>query len=217
MKKLSTYLLCICLLASLSVVHLESTVTATLQSCVSICDETGDSCGAGFIVAKGYVVTARHVTKAFEISGMILCVRLPDGELVQVTKVIPLAVAKGKPIDASLLKVDTKSNPPAKLGDPATLKPAQTVFAVGAPYGLEQSVTVGVISALHRNFTFGGLRFTDAIQTSGLLHPGNSGGPLLTQNGLIIGINVIGVGDHGGIGMAVPITQIKTALQRNGL
>jgi len=211
--KLLTYVTLCLMLSSISIVNLVHTVAKTLPSCVSICDATGNTYGAGFIVAKGYVVTARHVTK----EELVIYVRLVDGKIIQVDKVIPLNVAKGQPLDAVLLKVSTETLPPAKLGDSEHIFQGQTVFAIGAPYGLEQSITVGIISALHRTFDFRGITYSDTIQTSGLLHPGNSGGPLLSRYGKVLGINVVSIGGSGGIGITVPINQIRLALRRNGL
>ena len=213
--RLFTYVLLCLVLSSLSLVNLVHTVAQTLPSCVSICDETGEVYGAGFIVAKGYVVTARHVTNYLIQHEWVIYVRLANDKIIQVDKIVLLNVTKEQPLDAVLLKVDTETQPPAKLGNSDHVHQADTVFAIGAPYGLKQSVTVGTISALHRDFILEGIVYADSIQTAGLLHPGNSGGPLLSQRGEVLGVNVVGIGN--GIGMSIPINQVCTALHRNGL
>jgi S1-C subfamily serine protease len=219
MKKLGTCIFVGLVLSTLSIVTWTHVVARALPSCVAICDAQGNAYGAGVIVAKNYVVTAKHVTAYFNDTGMTLYIRLANGKLVKVTKVIPLAQDAKDAfwVDASLLKVDTGTMPPAKCGNSNTLQIGQPVFAVGSSYGLEQSVTIGTISALHRDFTIEDTIYTDTIQTSGLIYPGNSGGALFDQYGHVIGINVAGIGDSGGIGFSIPINQVVRACKRNGL
>ena len=217
MKKLSIYPILLLMLLTISV-SLAPTVTAVLPSCVTICAPDGSPLGGGVIVAPGYVVTAQHVTDAVTTLGLDVYVKFADKRLSKATKVIPLRSDAKTPIDAALVHVDTQKLIPARFGNPATLRQGATVFAVGAPYGLENSVTVGIISALHRSFTVETTNYTDCIQVSGLLHPGNSGGPLFDRWGYVLGINVVAVGPSGGgIGFAVPINEIQAGLKRVGL
>ena len=222
MKKFSIYLaLCIVLL-SISVISLVTTVAKTLPACVSICDVLGLPLGSGVIVAPGYVLTANHVPDegfAPDSAGNkdIYVHFLAVDKLVKVTKVIPLCLDKGYPIDACILKVDTGKLPSAPLGPSAPPEVASQVFAVGSPYLLENTVTVGIVSALHRDFNVDSTIYVDLIQVSGgMVFPGNSGGPLLDAQGRVVGVNVVGVGDTG-MGFAVPIFQVKTGMHRVGL
>jgi S1-C subfamily serine protease len=212
MKKVTMLLV---ILASVCVPNLSTNVVQkALRSCVSVgtMDEFGAFIvnGAGFIVAKDYVITANHVIANMD----EVWIRRADGCLVKATKAIPLYTDKTTPIDAVLLQVSTDTLPPVVFGDPDTLEQGDSVFAVGAPFGLEQSVTVGIVSAKHRYFVVGNTEYSDNIQTDGLIHPGNSGGPLFTSRGRVVGVNVVGLES---LGMAVPISQVRTALRRNGL
>jgi S1-C subfamily serine protease len=220
MKKLSIYSIALLFLLTICV-SLAPTVTAVLPSCVSICVSDGATTttpiGGGVIVAPGYVVTAQHVTDFLKTQGLDVYVKFADGCLCKATKVIPLQSDAKTPIDAALVRVDTKNSPAARFGSPHPIQQGAEVFAVGAPFGLEQSVTVGVISALSRNLTVETMNYTNVIQTSGLLHPGNSGGPLFDRWGYVLGINVVGEGTDGGIGFTVPISQVQIGMKRVGL
>jgi putative serine protease PepD len=111
--------------------------------------------------------------------------------------------------DIAVIKVDRSDLTPAVLGSTADLSVGDLAIAIGSPFGLEGSVTAGVISALHRNINFGGgTRFADAIQTDAPINPGNSGGALANASGEVIGINTAAVGASGGsvgVGFAIPI------------
>ena len=216
MKKLSIYPTVLLLLLTISV-SLAPTVARVLPSCVTICTQDGTPLGAGVIVAPGYVVTAQHVTDFLKTNGLDVYVRFADKRLVKASKIIPLRTGGTTPIDSAVIRVDTGTLPPARLGSPHAIQPGDEVFAVGAPFGLEQSVTVGVISALKRNLTVETMNYTNVIQTSGLLHPGNSGGPLFDRWGYVLGINVVGEGTDGGIGFTIPINQVKAGMKRVGL
>ena len=215
MKKLSIYPTMLLLLLTICV-SLAPTVAKVLPSCVTICAQDGTPLGGGVIVASGYIVTAQHVTDFLKTNGLDVYVHFADKRFVKATKVIPLRT-DDTPIDAAVVKVDTGTLPAARLGSSHPLQQGAEVFAVGAPFGLEQSVTVGVISALSRNLTVETMNYTNVIQTSGLLHPGNSGGPLFDRWGYVLGINVVGEGTDGGIGFTVPISQVKVGMKRVGL
>ena len=220
MKNLRVYLIMLLFLLTICV-SLAPTVARVLPSCVSVCISDGatqtTAIGGGVIVAPGYVVTAQHVTDYLVSNNLSVYVKFADRRLCKATKVIPLRTDDKTPIDAAVVKVDTGTLPAARLGSSHPLQQGAEVFAVGAPFGLEQSVTVGVISALSRNLTVETMNYTNVIQTSGLLHPGNSGGPLFDRWGYVLGINVVGEGTDGGIGFTVPISQVKVGMKRVGL
>ncbi len=96
----------------------------------------------------------------------------------------------------------------APLGNSNDLKPGQWAIAIGSPFGLENTVTVGVISATGRKGV-GEARYGDFIQTDASINPGNSGGPLININGEVIGINSMIVAPGQGIGFAIPINLAK--------
>jgi serine protease Do len=170
--------------------------------------------GSGVIVrSDGYIVTNDHV-----VSGATdVEVTFHDG-----TK------AKGEVLrapsaDIAVIKVDRKNLPVAVLGDSATVKPGQIVFAIGSPFGLANTLTMGVVSATGRREVIpsaGRTRtYADLIQTDAAINSGNSGGPLVNSRGEVIGINTAIVangftGGNVGIGFAIPINRVKTIVQQ---
>jgi 2-alkenal reductase len=103
--------------------------------------------------------------------------------------------------------------PPVAIGSSADLKVGQSVFAIGNPFGLDQSLTTGIISALKRRMpTAGGREVTDVIQTDAAINPGNSGGPLLDSAGRVIGVNTAILspsGTNAGVGFAIPVDTVN--------
>jgi serine protease Do len=170
--------------------------------------------GSGVIVrSDGYIVTNDHV-----VSGATdVEVTFHDG-----TK------AKGEVLrapsaDIAVIKVDRKNLPVAVLGDSATVKPGQIVFAIGSPFGLANTLTMGVVSATGRREVIPGAgrirTYADLIQTDAAINSGNSGGPLVNSRGEVIGINTAIVangftGGNVGIGFAIPINRVKTIVQQ---
>ena len=167
--------------------------------------------GSGVVIdaSKGYLVTNYHVIQgANQIS-----VTLADGQTYAV-KVIGLDPAS----DLTLLQI---LNPPADLveaplGDSASLEVGQRVLAIGNPFGLERTLTSGIISSLGRTIRAQNESLIeDIIQIDAAINPGNSGGPLLDTAGSVVGINtaiISGTGENAGIGFAIPVDQIKRAL-----
>ncbi len=159
------------------------------------------SLGSGFIISEdGLILTNDHVVDgADEIK-----VRLADGR-----------IFKGKvkgvdtKLDLALLKIDVGDEelPVAKLGDSDSLRIGEWVVAIGNPFGLEQTVTVGIVSAKGR--VIGAGPYDDFIQTDASINPGNSGGPLFNTEGAVIGINTAIVQGGQGIGFAIPINTAK--------
>lgn len=166
------------------------------------------SLGSGFIIAKdGYLFTNNHVIQgADEIK-----VTLENGDEYD-AKVI----GTDPKTDIALLKIDVDNDlPVVELGDSDTLQVGEWVMAIGNPFGLSHTVTVGVVSAKGR--VIGSGPYDDYIQTDASINPGNSGGPLINIKGKVIGINsAIYAGNTGGnigIGFAIPINMAKSILE----
>jgi serine protease Do len=161
------------------------------------------SLGSGFVIsADGYILTNDHVVDgADEIK-----VRLSDGRNFTAT-------VKGldPKLDLALLKIEAGDKlPVARLGDSGALKVGEWVMAIGNPFGLEQTVTVGIVSAKGR--VIGAGPYDDFIQTDASINPGNSGGPLFNTAGEVVGINTAIVASGQGIGFAIPINAAKSIL-----
>ncbi len=173
--------------------------------------------GSGVIIDKdGYVLTNEHVVQGAD----KITVTLSDGREFK-------AEVKGTDSrsDLALVKIKADNLPAATLGDSDSLKIGQWVEAIGNPFGYlihnpEPTVTVGVISALHRNLPKASRRdrdYSDLIQTDAAINPGNSGGPLVNLKGEIIGINVAifsTTGGYQGVGFAIPSNVAKKAVSR---
>src|SRR5262249_16955326 len=126
-------------------------------------------------------------------------------------------VAKDPRSDLAIIKIDIGQQLLAlKLGDSDVLVVGQKVLAIGNPFGLQGTLTTGIVSSLGRSLEAQqGRRLEGMIQTDAAINPGNSGGPLLDSHGNVIGINTAIYGDQGsiGIGFAMPINRAKTMLQ----
>ncbi len=161
------------------------------------------SLGSGVIVSpEGYVLTNNHVVER----GARFRVQLLDGR-----EVGAKVVGTDPSSDLAVLKLDTKERmpfvPPGRSDD---LLIGETVIAIGNPFGLANTVTTGVVSAVHRNFKAGDRTLFDFIQTDASINPGNSGGPLLNIEGQLIGVNTAILGERSaGIGFAIPIDRAK--------
>src|SRR5882672_2328297 len=163
------------------------------------------SLGSGFIVnADGYVVTNNHVVDgATEIK-----VTLADGR-----ELAAKVLGRDPKTDLALLKIDATGLPLIALGDSTQLQVGEPVMAIGNPFGLEQTVTTGIVSATGR--VIGEGPYDDFIQTDASINPGNSGGPLINSKGQAVGINTALVSHTGGsvgIGFAIPIDLAKPVL-----
>ena len=173
--------------------------------------------GTGFVWDQaGHVVTNDHVVEGAN----SLAVRLASGEAVRAQIV---GVAPNYDLAVIRLSGARQMPPPIAVGSSADLKVGQSAFAIGNPYGLDQSLTTGVISALKRRLpTSGGREISNVIQTDAAINPGNSGGPLLDSSGRLIGVNTAifsPSGSNAGIGFAIPVdvvNRIVPELIRNG-
>ena len=158
------------------------------------------SLGSGFIISQdGYILTNDHVVDgADEIK-----VKLSDGR--EFTGEIRGLDPK---LDLALIKIDAGEDlPVARLGDSEAIKVGEWVMAIGNPFGLEQTVTVGIVSAKGR--VIGAGPYDDFIQTDASINPGNSGGPLFNMRGEVVGINTAIVAQGQGIGFAIPVNMAK--------
>lgn len=160
-----------------------------LQSVVflEIAEEDGVSTGSGFVISQdGYILTNDHVVQGAKDGGTIT-VTFADGEE-ETAKI----VGSTQEYDIAVIKVERDNLTPLVLGDSDSMVVGDSVIAVGAPLGLEGTVTTGIVSALNRPVTAGDSNDTsyiNAIQTDAAINPGNSGGPLLNSAGEVIGIN----------------------------
>lgn len=160
--------------------------------------------GSGFIISKnGYILTNNHVVDgADKITVMLSDERKFDAEL----------IGSDPESDVAMIKIkDSGKLPTLPLGDSSALEVGEWVIAIGNPFGLDQTVTVGVVSATGRS-SVGINEYENFIQTDAAINPGNSGGPLLNINGEVIGINSAlfsRTGGYMGIGFAIPINMVK--------
>jgi serine protease Do len=161
------------------------------------------SLGSGFIISNdGYIFTNNHV---IEQADKIL-VKLSTGKEYE-AKVI----GRDAKTDIALIKIKSgESLPVVELGDSEKLRVGDWVVAIGNPFGLEQTVTAGIVSAKGR--VIGAGPYDNFIQTDASINPGNSGGPLFNMEGKVIGINTAIVAQGQGIGFAIPINMAKTIL-----
>ncbi|MFL6832477.1 MAG: S1C family serine protease, partial [Xanthobacteraceae bacterium] len=163
--------------------------------------------GSGFVWdAAGHIVTNDHVVEG---TGS-LAVRFASGQVLRAQ-----IVGTAPNYDLGVIRVDNTRSlpPPIAIGTSDDLKVGQLVFAIGNPFGLDQSLTTGIISALKRRLpTSGGREITNVIQTDAAINPGNSGGPLLDSAGRVIGVNTAILSPSGtsaGIGFAIPIASVN--------
>jgi serine protease Do len=169
-----------------------------------------NSLGSGFVVDKdGYILTNNHVVSDAE----QIEVKLNDG------KAYPAeTIGTDASTDLALIKIKSDHDLPAlKLGDSDSLDIGHWVVAIGNPFGLEHTVTAGIVSAKGR--VIGAGPYDDFIQTDASINPGNSGGPLIDMNGDVVGINTAIVAGGAGIGFAIPSNMAKeviSQLKNNG-
>jgi serine protease Do len=171
--------------------------------------------GSGFIITPdGYVLTNAHVVA----DASDVTVRLTDRREFR-AKVIGV----DKRSDVALIKIPATGLPTVQFGDPAHIRPGQWAIAIGSPFGFDNSVTAGVISAVGRNLPDdSGSAFVNFIQTDAAVNPGNSGGPLFNIDGQVIGMNsqiFSRTGGYMGMSFAIPIDvalNVKDQLMKNG-
>ena len=175
----------------------------------------GVATGSGFVIdGEGHVLTNNHVVE----DASKVTVKLGASDTQYTAEVVGADPAN----DLALLKVDApaKELHPLRLGDSAAAEVGDPVVAIGNPFGLDRTVTSGIVSALQRQIQApNGFSIDNVIQTDAAINPGNSGGPLLNAAGEVIGINSqieTGGGSQGnvGIGFAIPINKAKEEIQQ---
>jgi len=167
--------------------------------------------GSGFIVSDdGLIVTNRHVVSDAEATYTVV---LSDGR-----KLDAAVLARDTVIDLALLKIDGSGLPELALGDSDSLELGETVVAIGNALGeFSNSVTRGIVSGINRRIVAGGSLagsevIEEAIQTDAAINPGNSGGPLLTLDGLVVGVNTAVSREGQSVGFAIPINAAKQSI-----
>ncbi|PRF76216.1 peptidase [Burkholderia multivorans] len=175
-------------------------------------DQPSASLGSGFIISPdGYILTNAHVIDGAN----VVTVKLTDKREYKAK-----VVGSDKQSDVAVLKIDATGLPTVKIGDPAQSKVGQWVVAIGSPYGFDNTVTSGIISAKSRALP--DENYTPFIQTDVPVNPGNSGGPLFNLQGEVIGINSMiysQTGGFQGLSFAIPINEaikVKDELVKTG-
>jgi S1-C subfamily serine protease len=164
--------------------------------------------GTGFIIDReGHILTNYHVVEG---------ARLVEVTLYNRKKYRAEIIGVDKQHDLAVVKINAPNLTPAVLGDSRGLQVGQYVFAIGNPFGLNGTMTRGIVSSIRSIETPEGALIDDAIQTDAAINPGNSGGPLLNSRGEVIGINSMiatgGAGQSAGVGFAIPINTAKAVL-----
>ncbi|MFL5837690.1 MAG: S1C family serine protease [Solirubrobacteraceae bacterium] len=169
----------------------------------------GTASGSGVLLdGDGHIVTNEHVVEGAQ----AVRVRLGDHG----SPVDAQLVGADPSTDVALLKIDSGavgSAKPLALGDSSQLQIGQSAIAIGSPFGLEGTLTTGIVSALHRQIQSpSGQTIDGAIQTDAAINPGNSGGPLLDTRGRVVGLNAQIASESGtssGVGFAIPVDTVK--------
>jgi len=168
--------------------------------------------GSGFVYdAEGHIVTNQHVVDGAQ----SISVKFWNGKTYDAT-----VVGTDASTDLAVLKVDAPASvlEPLSLGDSNDLEVGHAVVAIGSPFGLEQTVTAGIVSALHRQMTSpNNFTIDDSIQTDAAINHGNSGGPLLNAQGKVVGVNAQIASDSGGnegVGFAIPSNTAKSIVSQ---
>ncbi|MDY7577761.1 Do family serine endopeptidase [Herbaspirillum sp. RTI4] len=171
-------------------------------------DEKQSSLGSGVIVSpQGYILTNNHVVEAAD----EIEVALSDGR-----KATAKVVGTDPETDLAVIRIDLPNLPAATLANVADADVGDVVLAIGNPFGVGQTITMGIISALGRNH-LGINAFENFIQTDAAINPGNSGGALVDSNGNLLGINTAIYSRSGGsmgIGFAIPVSTAKTVMEQ---
>jgi putative serine protease PepD len=164
--------------------------------------------GSGFVYdTKGDIITNAHVVDG----ASSIKVQFKDGTIAKAT-----LVGKDESTDIAVIKVDVASSElhPLSLGTSSDVQPGQEVAAIGSPFGLAETMTAGIVSAVNRTITApNNYSISGAIQTDAAINHGNSGGPLLNNDGEVIGVNAqieSNSNDNAGVGFAIPIDAVKS-------
>ncbi len=165
------------------------------------------SLGSGFVISSdGYVLTNSHVVKDAD----EIVVKLSDHR-----ELLAKVIGTDARTDVALLKVDAKDLPAVTIGNPNKLQVGEWVLAIGSPFGFEQSVTAGIVSAKGRSLPGG--NYVPFIQTDVAINPGNSGGPLFNMEGKVVGINsqiYSRTGGFMGLSFAIPMDVVMNVVDQ---
>jgi S1-C subfamily serine protease len=197
-------------IASPAVVQIN--ITSVSQNPFGFSSGTQEGLGSGFIITSdGYILTNNHVVEG----ATKIAVMLKDGR-----EFSGQVVGTDTTSDVAVVKINGTNLPTVQLGDSSTLTVGQKVIAIGNPYGLSQTVTTGVISALERNVQASATEnLVGVVQTDAAINPGNSGGPLVDLSGRVVGMNTMIYQDAQGLGFSVSINTAKKvydAILKNG-
>jgi putative serine protease PepD len=186
-------------------------ITANGSSETPFGDRPQQALGSGWVYAEGHVVTNQHVVDgASSVSVRFWNRQTYDAEVVGTDRSTDLAV----------LEVDAPESVlhPIPLGDSGRVEVGDAVVAIGSPFGLEQTVTSGIVSALHRTVSApNNFSINDTIQTDAAINSGNSGGPLLNTQGQVIGVNAqieSNSGGNDGVGFAIPSNTVRSIVSQ---
>jgi putative serine protease PepD len=199
-----------------SVANIAATVLPSVVT-IKVRGADDESTGSGFVIdAKGHILTNNHVVGAAAKGGAIQVV-LSNGDTEEAS-----IVGRDTSYDLAVLKIARTDLKPLVLGESEKVVVGDQVIAVGAPLGLDQTVTTGIVSALNRPVSPGAGNeesYMNAIQTDAAINPGNSGGPLLDMSGQVIGVNSAiarvpgtessSIGGNIGLGFAIPSDQAR--------
>lgn len=202
----------------------QALLPSTVQILASFRENQAGATGSGFYLDRdGHIVTNNHVVAgAADTSGRIVVID-HDG-----TRLDATIVGRSPVYDLAVLKVDAEDDVEAAALGSRELLVGEEVVALGAPLGLSQTVTAGIVSALDRPVTTSGQEeddasFINAVQTDAAINPGNSGGPLVNLAGEVVGVNSAiattggsfgGESGNIGVGFAIPIAQVKTTVDQ---
>lgn len=187
-------------IASPAVVQIN--ITSVSQNPFSLSSTQQEGLGSGLIITSdGYVLTNNHVVA----NATKITVMLKDGREFR-----GQVVGTDSTSDVAVVKISGTNLPTVQLGDSSTLTVGQKVIAIGNPYGLSQTVTTGVISALERNVQASPTEtLVGAVQTDAAINPGNSGGPLVDLSGRVVGINTMIYQNAQGLGFSVSVNTAR--------
>ena len=187
-------------------------ITSVSQNPFGFSSGTQEGLGSGFIITSdGYILTNNHVVEgATKITVMLKDGREFSGQV----------VGTDTTSDVAVVKIKGTNLPTVQLGDSSSLTVGQKVIAIGNPYGLSQTVTTGIISALERNVQASATEnLVGVVQTDAAINPGNSGGPLVDLSGRVVGMNTMIYQNAQGLGFSVSINTAKKvydAILKNG-
>ncbi|MEK6248888.1 MAG: trypsin-like peptidase domain-containing protein, partial [Planctomycetales bacterium] len=188
-----------------SVVYLSTHGLVDRESSSLFSNASAHGCGV-IIEQDGYILTNFHVV----IGATRITVHLPDGR-----QQLADVVGVDEYTDLAVLKIEAVALPTAKWGDSSKLQRGDPVWAIGSPFGLDNSVTFGIISAKNRTGIGGRSRFQNLLQTDVAVNPGNSGGALVNAQGELVGINTAIVGKaYRGVSFAIPSNMAREVVNR---